>query len=280
MALVCAVVAAKAEVSFTYEAGAELQSTYIWRGLYLGALNLQPSVSVGYEGEHTSFDFNVWGSVGSSDWMFTKKNPYDPEVDDKNPNTFFVPEIDLTATFTVHNFKVGFIHYYYCDGSNFFSWQDINKVYENENTSTTEIFAGFNFQEFDERAGAYINWYTTIAGKDGRTEDDGTVRRAFSSYLELGYAYTFEQAGVTLDGHIGFSPWASEDIYGNDKFAVQCLSLRVEKEWAWDACSLTLFAQGMMNPNAMNKDNIFIKQAGDYKLDQTLNGTVGVGIWF
>ena len=266
MALVCAVVAAKAEVSFTYEAGAELQSTYIWRGMYLGAANLQPSLSVGYEGEHTSFDLNAWGNVGATNWFFDK-------------STKFLPEIDITATFTVHHLKVGFIHYYYCDGSNFFSWQNINKVYDEGNTSTTEVFAGFDFSELHENAGAYINWYTTIAGCDGRTDEEGEVHRAYSSYLEVGYAYTFENAGFTIDGHIGFSPWKSEEIYGNDKFAVQCLSLRLEKEWSWDACSLTLFAQGMMNPSAMNKDNIFIKKGGD-KTEQTLNGTVGLGIWF
>ena len=31
---------------FTYEAGAEVVSSYIWRGLYNGGLSLQPSVSV------------------------------------------------------------------------------------------------------------------------------------------------------------------------------------------------------------------------------------------
>ncbi len=266
VALVCAVVMVKAEVTFAYEAGAELHSTYIWRGTYIGGLSLQPSVSVGYEGEHTMFDFNVWGNVGASNWFFDK-------------STKLVPEIDITATFTVHHLNVGFIHYYYCDGSNFFSWQEINKVYQEDNSSSTEVFVGFNFKEFNDKAGAYINWYTTVAGRDGRKLDDGTVKRAYSSYLELGYEIEFERIGMSFDANIAFSPWASEDIYGNEKFAVQCLSLRVEKEWAWDACSLTLFAQGMMNPSAMNKDNVFIKKGGD-KTEQTLNGTIGLGIWF
>ena len=190
-----------------------------------------------------------------------------------------MPEIDITATFGVGGLSVGFTHYYYCDGSNFFSWENINKVVEHENTSCTEIFAGYDFGHLHDKAGAYFNWYTTVAGRDDNMKDS-TVVRAYSSYFEVGYKHTWENAGVTLNGHIGFSPWTSSYIYSNEGFAVQCLSLRVEKEWAWDKCSLTLFAEGMMNPSRMNKENLFINKAGDLKKDQTLNGNIGLGIWF
>ena len=269
IALVSAVMTARAEVTFTYEAGAELQSTYLWRGNYCGGLSLQPSLSAGYEGEHTWFTFNAWGNIGASDWFYNKE-------------TTFIPEIDLTATFGTHGFQVGFTHYYYCDGSNFFSWKNINKVVEEDATSNTEVFAGYDFSEIHEKAGAYINWYTMVAGRDERMDEDSTLHRAYSSYLELGYKYTFDRVGLTLDGTLAFSPWTSDYVYGNTGFAVQCVSLRLEKEWAWDACSLTLFAQGMIKPSAMQKGNIFVK-AGDAewaKTDQTLNGTIGLGIWF
>ena len=62
----CAILTAKAEVNFAYEAGAEVVSSYLWRGQYNGGLSFQPYVSVGYEGEKTSFSFGAWGSVGAS----------------------------------------------------------------------------------------------------------------------------------------------------------------------------------------------------------------------
>ncbi len=80
---------------FTYEAGAEVVSSYIWRGLYNGGLSLQPSVSVGFVSlaDKVQFDVNVWGNVGASDWVFRKGRP-NPDEEGNNPNTYFVPEVD------------------------------------------------------------------------------------------------------------------------------------------------------------------------------------------
>ena len=41
-AMVAVVMSAKAEVEFAYDAGAEVVSSYIWRGQYNGGLSLQP----------------------------------------------------------------------------------------------------------------------------------------------------------------------------------------------------------------------------------------------
>ena len=37
-------------VGFTYSAQATLNAAYLWRGLYVGAANMQASASVGYGG--------------------------------------------------------------------------------------------------------------------------------------------------------------------------------------------------------------------------------------
>lgn len=76
------------------------------------------------------------------------------------------------------------------------------------------------------------------------------------------------------------SPWAS-DLYGNGKFAVTNLSVKLTKEWEFDAVTLDLFAQGMLNPDGIDKDNAYINAAGDEKLyTQKLNGCIGLGVWF
>ncbi|MCQ2345294.1 MAG: hypothetical protein MJZ82_00805 [Paludibacteraceae bacterium] len=269
---------ANAEAEFSYEAGAEVVSAYLWRGTYCGGLSFQPSVSIGYEGDKTSFTFNVWGSVGASDWRFKKDLELTAEGYD--PNTYFSPELDIAAQFSLFGFNVGFTHYYYFGGSNFFSWQPIQTVYENENTSTTEVQAGFDFGYWFENVPIYINWYTMVAGCDGFTDETtGEVRQNYTSYLELGFAQDFSH-GWSLDANIGFSPWTSQDIYGNEGFAVQNLSLRLDKTWEWDACSLSIFAQGMLNPSAINKENVYIHEGGELKADQALNGLIGLGIWF
>ncbi len=290
-AMVAAVMTAKAEVEFAYDAGAEIVSSYIWRGQYNGGLSFQPDLEIGYDGEHTSLRAGVWANIGASDWGFRKGLPTYTDVDgiEIDPNTRFMPELDVVLSFSTYGLTVGFNHYYYCDGSNFFSWQKDAKLIElDENgdqfvntTSTTEVWAGYNFGHFfGDKAGAYINWYTTVAGNDFVENEDGDLKRAWSSYFEVGYDYTFEGIGLTLGGVVGMSPWQS-DLYGNGKFAVTNISLKINEEWELDHVTFDLFAQASLNPDGINKENVFIKGSGDEKLyNQKLNGVIGLGIWF
>jgi len=278
-ALVAAVCSAKAEVEFAYDAGAELVSSYIWRGQYNGGLSLQPDLEIGYDGSYSSLRIGAWGNIGASDWMFKK------DQGDGTGYTKFMPEIDIVGSFTACGLSVGFNHYYYCDGSNFFSWKNADLFDENgdvKTTTTTEVWAGYNFNHFfGSKAGAYINWYTTVAGGDFNYDEDAdTYSRAWSSYLEIGYEYCFEDYGITLGAQVGMSPWKS-DLYGNDKFAVTNVSLKINKDWEFEHMTLSLFGQGTVNPNGIDKTNVFVNAAGDDKLyQQKLNGVIGLGFWF
>ena len=271
-------------VDFAYDAGAELVSAYLWRGQYNGGLSFQPDLEIGFNAQDEAIEFRagVWGNIGASDWKFKKGLPtyLDSESGSViNPNTRFMPELDVMLRFTAYGASVGFTHYYYCDGSNFFSWQSMNDIIAKENTSTTEFWFGYNFDHFFGQ-GAYINWYTTIAGNDFVWDENDDPHRAWSTYVELGYDYTWENIGLTLGGQVGMSPWAS-DLYGNGKFAVTNLSVKLTKEWEFDAVTLDLFAQGMLNPDGIDKDNAYINAAGDEKLyTQKLNGCIGLGVWF
>lgn len=280
---ICAVFSAKAEVEFTYEAGAELVSSYLWRGQYLGGLSFQPNATVGYEGENTSFSAGFWGSVGASDWGFRKET----EIAgiSMGDGTYFVPEIDFTASFTFFNVTLGLTHYYYFGGSNYFCWKKASDWSLDEladNSSTTELSLGYNFADLlPEEHNLYVNWYTMVAGNDFKYEGL-TPKQNYSSYIELGYDYTFEDWGLTLGAQVGMVPWAS-DFYGTEHFAVTNLSLRAGKTFEFDACELEVFAQGMIDPNLMADDSesVFVKASGDNKIGcQSLNGTIGVGIWF
>lgn len=279
-ALMAVVFSAKAEVEFAYDAGAELVSAYIWRGQYNGGLSFQPDLEVGFDAldEAVQFRAGVWANLGASDWKFKKNGLAIPDVYD--PNTRFMPEVDFMAHVTAYGASLGYNAYYYCnDGSD----------------HTSELWIGYNFSHFfGDKAGAYINWYTTVGGGgDLKLETDPAKilagqleRQAFSTYIELGYDYTWEDLGLTLGGQLGISPWESP-IYGNEKFAVTNLSLKINKEWEFEHLTLDLFAQGSLNPDGMVTDkndplyNVYIDAAGDDKLyNQKLNGTIGVGIWF
>ena len=175
-----------------------------------------------------------------------------------------MPEIDFMATFTAYGATLGFTEYYYCDD---FS------------TATSELTIGYSFDHFFGQ-NAYINWNTMIAGADMIEDENGNEKRAWSTYIELGYDYTWENVGITLGGQIGFSPWAS-DLYGNSKFACTNISLKLNKEWEFEYLTLDLFAQGSLTPDGINVQNAFIGKAGDDKLyNQKLNAALGIGLWF
>lgn len=278
-------------MTFAYDAGVDIVSAYLWRGQYLGGLSAQPTLNIGWDSEHTSFRFGAWASLGASDWKFQKGLE---ENEFGNPNTYFVPELDVIGSFNVYGVTLGFTHLYYFGGSNYFSGYDMKQwkkwaLSDDENfykhTSTTELNLGYDFSTLD-LCGLYFNWNITISGHDFKyVYDDNdnllNIHRNFSSYIEVGYNHSWEDYGLTLGGFLGIVPWASEDIYYNDKFAVTCLSLRLDKEWEFDACSLDLYAQGMMNPTGINKENAYINAAGDEKIGvQQLNGCIGLGIWF
>ena len=138
---------------------------------------------------------------------------------------------------------------------------------------------GYNFDHFFGQ-GAYINWYTMVAGADANYDENDEAHRAWSSYIELGYDYTFDNIGLTLGAQLGMSPWESP-VYGNSKFTVTNISLKINKEWEFDHVTLDLFGQASLNPDGIDKDNVFVNAAGDEKLCvQRLNGTVGLGVWF
>ena len=260
------------KVSFAYEAGAELTSAYLWRGQYNGGLSLQPEVLVGWDSEHTAFRIGAWASVGSSDWKFKKEN-------EDAAGTYFVPEVDIMASFTFYGLTVGATHYYYCDKTNFFNWgKDLATAAEN--SSQTEVQIGYNFGDLTA-AGLYVNWYTMIAGADCYETEAGDWKRAYSSYIEVGYDFTLP-FDITLGLQVGMTPWKSTYTDYEGGFAVNNVSGRIEKPFSiGDICEISIFAQGSINTYKVNKDKVFINAAGDDKLyKQRLNGCIGLGLWF
>lgn len=275
---VLAIVSARAEVDFAYEAGAEVVSAYLWRGQYNGGLSFQPDLEIGYDGTYTSLRVGAWASLGASDWMFRSGLPVyvsDEGEYEGTPNTYFVPEVDLAADFGFFGVHVGATYYQY------FAFNGLEKKYSP--WYQFEVTAGYNFGDLLDFP-LYVNWNTMVAGDDMTINDEGEEKRAFSSYLEIGYDQSLPY-DITLGAKIGMSPWRSDALYANDRFAVVNLSARLEKAWDFDACQLTLFAEGSINPYAISQDKdrefVYVKAAGDDKLYmQTLNGTVGLGIWF
>ena len=74
------------ESAFFYEVGADLVSSYLWRGQNLGGLSLQPSVTLGWNGLYLC----TWANIGADNWKFQKLNP----------------ELDITENVTISGWDI------------------------------------------------------------------------------------------------------------------------------------------------------------------------------
>lgn len=262
------------KLAFAYEAGAELTTAYLWRGSYNGGLSLQPEVLIGWDSPHTSFRVGAWASIGASDWTFRKET-------NEASGTFFVPEVDILASLQIYGLTLGATHYYYGDKS-FFNWGKDVEVAMEEHDSQTEVQIGYDFGAMTA-AGLYVNWYTIVAGADAyQVEETGEYKRAYSSYIELGYSATLP-LDIEIDVQVGMTPWRSMYTDYEGGFAVNNVSGRIEVPFELgNVCTLSVFAQGSINTYKMTKENLFVNAAGDDKIgwNQRLNGCLGVGLWF
>ncbi len=265
---------------FAAELNLSLQSTYLWRGQYLGGLTFLPDVAIGFDTDNTAFRVGVCSELSASDWKFTKGTW---DADGNYDGTFFHPELDVYGEYDFYGASVYANFYQYF-------WPQESGPYD-ASSHQTEVGVGYNISHFTG-IDLYANWYTIVEGDDYYTDSDDNQKRAYASYLEIGYNYTFEEQGVTLGATVGMSPWAS-DNYCNDKFAVVNVSARIEKEWEFDKCTLTLFGEGAINPDMAYKVNqakaagepcdyaIYNSNAGISKFSaQALVGNVGLTVSF
>ena len=194
--------------------GADVVSSYIWRGQDLGSTALQPTLGIGYRG----LSLSAWGSYGLTDPADTK-------------------EFDLTLAYTTGGLNIGVTDYWFNAGldpdARYFMYDahGTNHVFE------ANIGYGFGF--------ASLQWYTNFAGNDGVNKNG---KRAYSSYVELTVPFTL--ASVDWTATAGAVPFAT-DFYngGTSGFAVSNLALKATKDIrVTDSFSIPVFGQVVANP--------------------------------
>lgn len=192
--------------------GADVVSSYIWRGQNLGSAAVQPGVSVSWKG----LSLGAWGSYGFVDKSDTK-------------------EFDLTLSYTVGGFTVGVTDYYF-DNDN-----DEVRYFMYKAHETAHVFEAFVGYDFGPVA---INWYTNFAGAD-YCKPDGD--RAYSSYFEI--SAPFKLGGLDWKAAVGAVPWETEFYSKVSGFAVTNITLGASKEiQITDKFSLPLSGSVTFNP--------------------------------
>ena len=238
-------------LGLTYGADINLVANYIWRGLYVGGPSVQASANVGYGGLFV----DMWWNVGSTDWAFQG----------------FLPEVDISVGFSRWGFRLFVIHMCYFDGTGLF---DFKQAAPGQPGNTTELRAGY---KVSSKLPLSILWCTRFTSRDGYLLEDGTVKRAWSSYLELGYDFALPY-DMTLSARLGMTPWKSLYTGYQGDFAVNNIALTLRKDWSLSAhCGLHLSADLMLNPWRISRENI--RWSATEPGEQRLNANISCGVY-
>jgi len=236
-------------VGLTYNAQARIQSAYLWRGLYCGAMNIQGDANVGYGGLY----LDMWWNIGTEDWTF---KTFQPEVD--FTLGFSRWGLDIYALY-IHNFKHCFFDLgYYDSGRN-------------------SLEVGIRYTVSSKLPLSFL-WATRFTDADSYLQDGDTIH-AYSSYAEISYTQHFAY-GLSLYGAVGITPWRS--LYTGYKrgFAVQNVELRLRKDWSVsDRCGLMIQGVLCINPSALAADKKTAEWHPKEPFNQSINANIAFGVY-
>lgn len=238
-------------VGLTYSAQATINAAYLWRGLYVGGMNLQTSASVGYGGLYV----DLWWNIGTTDWRF---NTFQPEVD----VTIGFNRWGINASILlVHNFNCGFFDF-------------SNRVGRGGNS----LEASLRYTVSSKLPLSFL-WATRVSATDGYINQTGDTVRAYSTYAELSYTHPLPY-GLSIYGAIGITPWKSVYTGYQRDFAVQNIEIRIRKDWELSQrCGLRMQGALSINPSGLAADKT-TAQWKPYTPDkQTINANILVGVY-
>lgn len=250
------------KIGFTYGTDATLQSAYLWRGLYVGAFNVQGSANVGYGGLYAT----MWWNIGTTDWAFST----------------FQPEVDIIVGFSRWGLTLNavYIHNFDCGFFDFHNYPDKGNNFE----------LGLRYT-VSSKLPLSILWATRVTAKDGYIYDGsftpmfnkgaaiGDTVRAYSTYIELSYKHTFPY-DISLYGAIGMTPWRSMYTGYKKEFAVHNIDIRLRKDWSVsERCGLMVMGELMINPSALADDRSTAQWHPQNPGKQSVNANIAFGVY-
>ena len=236
-------------VGFTYNAQAQIQAAYLWRGLYCGAANIQGNANVGYGG----LFLDMWWNIGTEDWTF---KTFQPEVD--FTLGFSRWGLDIYALY-IHNFKHGLFNLRYYD------------------SGRNALELGVRYTVSSKLPISFL-WATRFTNADSYVQGDDTIH-AFSSYAEISYTHHFAY-GLSLYGAVGITPWKSLYTGYQRGFAVQNVEVRLRKDWnVSEHCGLMLMGVVCVNPSALAANQTSYMWHPKNPGSQSVNANIAFGVY-
>lgn len=206
----------KAGDDLSFDLGADIVSSYVWRGNRQTGLSVQPTLGVNYKG----LSLTAWGST---DLNFGSDKGF--------------KEVDFTLGYSIKGFRAALTDYWW-DGEGAYHY--FSKPKSGYSGHMFEATLGYTLPEVFPLS---LTWNSFFAGK-GNEKANGD--NSFSTYIELSYPFSVK----TIDFNVaaGFTPWESV-IYATDGFKVTNLSIAARKEFRiTDGFTLPIFTSIIFNP--------------------------------
>ena len=194
-----------------FSLGADIVSSYVWRGSYQTSSAVQPAMGLSVSG----FSLSAWGSI---------------------PVLGEAKEVDFTAAYEIAGLSFAVTDYWWAG-------EGAYKYFMYESKRTAHVFeATIGYTLPMEKFPLSFSWNTMFAGGDYLADGD----RAYSSYAEISLPFKIKTVDIGLTA--GFTPW--ESIYAED-FSVIHVGLKVTKEQKiTDSFSVPIFGEIITNPGS------------------------------
>lgn len=221
---------AHAQSDIGIDLGADLVSSYVWRGIRQTGISVQPTLGVHYKG----FSLSAWGSTDFKS--------------DNDGNSSF-KEVDFTAAYEANGLKIALTDYWW-DGSGTYHY-----FRGAEDGYSGHLLEGTIGYTFPEQFPLSLTWNTFFLGKGNKKGTD--QKNSFSTFIEAEYPFAVKDI-VDMSVAVGVSPWESP-IYRNSGFAVTQVKLHAEKGIRFsDSFTLPIFADVIFNTNKHEEDVNFV----------------------
>lgn len=181
--------------------GADIVSTYIWRGVYEAGVSFQPVLTF----TAGNFSATAWGSVDFASTSYK--------------------EMDLTLAYALGPVTFSLADLYW-EGSA--ADRDVisRNYFHFGADSPHRIEAGLSWC-VSEKVPITLSWYTVLFGA---ADVNAKGERAYATYIEA--AYPFAVKTVDMKVGVGIVPWNALGTYGIDRdFYVQNVFINAGKMW-------------------------------------------------
>lgn len=205
------------EKSVTLEIGADVVSSYVWRGMDCAGFSIQPGATITWQ--KAGISLGAWASVELMDGHEWAN----------------MSEFDLELAWNIEGLTLGLTDYNFCSGKYWSGWR--------WNASGTHFLEANIAYDFGPLA---LAWNTLLAGPDHTFNEEGKPEdRCYSTYVEL--SAPWKLGGLEGSAAVGASLW--DDTFsapGNEGFNVCNIALTATKEVA----GIPLSASVITNPQS------------------------------